>query len=300
MKVVWIVGCFGFIGSNLFDSLSIQNKVFGVGRNNQKSDDANKIVANISFDALNKLFYISGPPDVIIHCAGTGSVMASQDNPIKDKEDTVDSIDTVLSWIIQKNLSPSLCYLSSAAVYGVNGNKCKTNTSVSPISIYGENKLNAENICQYYSKNYKLKINILRLFSVYGEGLRKQIFWDTCNKLYKRDNAVFFGDGNEIRDWIHIDDVSSCVIKIISHQRKNEGVCFFNVATGKPATVKSLVQKLALALDFGGTASFNKIKSELNPAILYSDSLTYIDTKNFISLDEGVKQYVAWYLRNEI
>jgi UDP-glucose 4-epimerase len=300
VKVIWITGCFGFIGSSLFDALSIQNKVFGVGRNTHKSNDANKIVADISFDALNKLFYISGPPDVVIHCAGTGSVMVSQDNPIKDKKDTVDSVDTVLSWIIQRKLSPIFCFLSSAAVYGVNGNKCETNTSVSPISIYGENKLNAENLCQNYSKRYKLKINILRLFSVYGEGLRKQIFWDSCNRYYKRESAVFFGDGNEIRDWIHIDDVSSCVIKIISHRRKNEGLLFFNVATGKPATVQSLVNKLAIALDFGGAVSFNKIKSELNPAILYSDSLTYIDTNNFISLDEGVKKYVAWYLRHEI
>ena len=52
---------------------------------------------------------------------------------------------------------------------------------------------------------------MLRLFSVYGEGLEKQLLWDACNKL-SSGNRTFFGTGEETRDFMHVSDVAKYVI----------------------------------------------------------------------------------------
>ena len=51
-------------------------------------------------------------------------------------------------------------------------------------------------------------MSIIRLFSVYGNGLKKQLLWDACNKIINAKTEVeFWGTGEETRDFIHVDDV---------------------------------------------------------------------------------------------
>ena len=57
-----------------------------------------------------------------------------------------------------------------------------------------------------------MKIIILRIYSVYGEKNKKQLFWDVCNKIKERKNV--FGTGEEVRSWLHIDDLISAILKI--------------------------------------------------------------------------------------
>ena len=59
---------------------------------------------------------------------------------------------------------------------------------IKPISLYGKQKLLIENLCKL---NFKQKVNkliILRVFSLYGPGLKKQLFWDVCKKIEKKNN----------------------------------------------------------------------------------------------------------------
>ena len=64
-----------------------------------------------------------------------------------------------------------------------------------------------------YSIKFKMKIIILRIYSVYGEKNKKQLFWDVCNKIKRKEN-IFFGTGEEVRSWLHIDDLISAILKI--------------------------------------------------------------------------------------
>ena len=85
-----------------------------------------------------------------------------------------------------------------------------------PISDYGKTKLMAEKELLKVKNN---SIFILRIFSIYGIGLKKQIIWDACKK-FKKNELTFRGDGNEKRDYLNINDFTKLSEKIINSKKK--------------------------------------------------------------------------------
>ena len=61
---------------------------------------------------------------------------------------------------------------------------------------------------------------------MYGNGIRKQLFWETCKKIRKKD-YVFHGTGQEIRSWMHIDDFSQIIVKVIDAKNNNKKIYNF-------------------------------------------------------------------------
>ena len=107
------------------------------------------------------------------------------------------------------NPKAQLIYPSSPAVQGEHTNTpIKEDYVGKPASPYGYHKKIVEDLCQSYSEKYSLKISVVRLFSVYGNGLKKQLLWDAYNKIrYSSKEVEFWGTGEETRDFIHIEDV---------------------------------------------------------------------------------------------
>jgi len=57
----------------------------------------------------------------------------------------------------------------------------------------------------------------LRIFSAYGPGLKKQLFYDLYQKTKQKDAIELLGTGNETRDFIYIDDLVIAIEKTINH-----------------------------------------------------------------------------------
>ena len=72
-------------------------------------------------------------------------------------------------------------------------NKISEKNKTLPISNYGKTKLLAEKELLKVKNN---SIIILRIFSIYGIGMKKQIIWDACKK-FKKNKLEFRGDGKE-------------------------------------------------------------------------------------------------------
>ena len=82
-----------------------------------------------------------------------------------------------------------MIYTSSIAVYGndkLNKNKyVSENSNLNPKNFYGLSKLLAEEQFKYFHKNYGIKVYILRLSSVFGLNLNKQVIFDLIQGLLK-------------------------------------------------------------------------------------------------------------------
>ena len=97
-------------------------------------------------------------------------------------------------------------------------------------------------MCQQYYKLYDIPISILRIFSVYGPGLKKQILWDIYNQIKSSDRVYLDGTGQETRDFIFIDDLTKVVASFL---KKSSYDCnIVNVGTSQSITVKKLAQTL--------------------------------------------------------
>jgi len=130
-----------------------------------------------------------------------------------------------------------------------------------PVSAYGWHKLAAERLCEQYGAVYGVSSVAVRLFSVYGPRLRKQLLWDACNKFSRRETE-FFGTGEETRDWVHVEDAARLAVIASTHAtpavpRVNGG--------GTPASIRQILTELAAGLECGIAPTFSGSAREGDP-----------------------------------
>ena len=144
--------------------------------------------------------------------------------------------------------------MSSQAVYGkVSTNKISERKKTLPISDYGKTKLLAEKELIKVKNNLIL---ILRIFSIYGIGLKKQIIWDACKK-FKKNKLIFRGDGEEKRDYLNINDFTKLSEKIIN-SKKNVKKQILNVGSGSGIKISILLDRMKKLYGIKKKISFSK------------------------------------------
>jgi len=241
-------------------------------------------------------------PDLVINCAGSGSVGASFEDPFLDFRKTVDSTLALLEFIRLKAPKAKLIQLSSPAVQGMHADSpIKISDPRNPVSPYGLHKSFAEDLCVFYGKTYALNIAIIRFFSLYGPGLKKQLLWDACRKIKDNPRTVeFWGNGQETRDWLHIDDALRLMMKIADDQSRGTEV--FNGGSGIRSTIHEVLLKLVQALGSTTEIGFNG-KSRMGDPKFYQADITHslkLGWRPEMILEEGIKQYVEWFKREKI
>ena len=293
MKIL-ITGVFGFVGNNIFFHLKKKFDVLGIGRKkNFKLKIHNRLI-NKKVTKTN-LVNLNFLPDIILHCAGSSSVIRSYENKKLDFTKNVETTKEIVKFIQYCKIKPRIVFFSSAAVYGNNCNKNRKKTK--PISPYGKNKLLSEKILIEKSKKFKFKINILRFYSIYGCGLKKQLIWDACKKMNNQKNT-YFGTGNEIRSWINIKDVNRLIQLLIKKRSISNQT--LDISGNDVVKNKFLVKKLFKLLNTNKVPYFNKKNKKGDPTdqIFNNSILKNLGWKPKINLSNGLKEYVQWYKKN--
>ena len=246
-----VTGAFGFIGRHVARTLADRGyTVLALGHGAWDSDEWRMwgISDWYSSDVdLRALSATHATPEIVAHCAGSGSVSESIVNPLRDFQRNVDTTIAVLEYV--RTLAPgaALVVPSSAAVYGlVDALPISLRTPLNPVSPYGVHKRVTESLCQSYAKHFGVRVAIVRLFSVFGIGLRKQLLWDACSRLREK-NAIFMGTGAETRDLLHIDDAAELLFSAIKHA--SSACPIVNGGRGKALKVRTILEEVAF--DFG-------------------------------------------------
>ncbi|MFD0671324.1 NAD-dependent epimerase/dehydratase family protein [Cohnella sp. GCM10027633] len=241
-KVVLVTGGMGFIGSYVAAEYAERGwKVVLLGHVGQSyPKPASARLTVIPCDVtLDNLIAYAGQPDVIVHCAGSGSVNDSLREPLLDFEKSVRTTTHVLEYCRLHSPGTRIVFPSSAAVYGNASGTCMPEeTPLQPVSPYGVHKLLAEQLCKSYANYFGLRIAIVRMFSVIGRGLKKQLLWDACVKVKNRD-YLFYGTGDEVRDWIHATDAAALLY--VAAGKASEACPVVNAGSGKGVKVRDVL-----------------------------------------------------------
>jgi UDP-glucose 4-epimerase len=250
-------------------------------------------ISNADFSTVFENTYF----DICINCSGAASVPDSLNNPSRDYFLNTVNTFKILDAIRKNQPECRFINLSSAAVYGNPRSLPVTeNSKADPLSPYGFHKLQSEIICSEFTRFYNLSTCSLRLFSVYGDGLKKQLFWDLTLKLKGDRPFELFGTGNESRDFIHVTDLSRAIDLIIKNcQFKAEVV---NVANGQEVMIKDAVSI------YSGLFK-NKVPYSFSGAIREGDPLNWIadisSLKSFgyepvTDIMTGLRKYYEWVI----
>lgn len=140
-----------------------------------------------------------------------------------------------------------------------------------------------------------MPVAIARPFSVYGSGLKKQLFWDLFQK-WKRDpeNIELWGTGEETRDFIHIKDLVQCFEKVIQKAPMQAEV--YNMANGEMISVKDAASLLMQVIDPAARVRFNGREHSGNPRKWQADislirSLGYLKS---VAFRDGIEDLAHW------
>lgn len=249
---------------------------------------------------------VMGDVDVVFHEAAQTDVPASLRIPRFDfKVNALGTLNVLRAAV--KNDVERVVYASSASVYGDNvvsqqDRRFIENQALSPLSPYAASKLSGEMLCTAYYHSFGLKITSLRYFNIYGSGQMPKK--NSCSMVVsifvphaiKGMGLVIFGDGNQIRDFTHVDDVA--YVNILAATKSASVGKVINVGTGKGTTIKDLammVKRLVRDVPYqhsarakgdplGGIADTSRLK----------EMLGYVPE---IQMEEGIIQYADWYKR---
>ena len=296
MKKVIVTGASGFIG-NKTALCFLRNGYEVIGWDRQDSCGNYNI---IKVDMLNQSEIVVAlqtfSPDIIIHCAGSADVGKSVKDPDSDYKGNVTITHNLMFAIHNLGLEKTrIVYLSSAGVYG---NPISLPISeempLNPLSPYAVHKVMCEELCKYFVSNYGMNVKVARIFSAYGAGLRKQIFWDMHKKANATGRLEMFGTGNESRDYIHVDDVVQCLYLLATRNSEN---VIFNVANGEEITIREVTEMFAKIAGINqNDVIFNGVVREGDPLNWKADisrirEIGYFKT---VSMEKGLKEYVDW------
>ncbi|MFH0233940.1 MULTISPECIES: SDR family oxidoreductase [unclassified Vibrio] len=299
-KIILVLGGAGFIGQHLIRHIeqTTTHNIISIGRGTieSTSDRVMHHSSDINYNTLLKIKEtINSDLLAIINCAGSGSVRFSHENPKEDFVKTTEATIDSLEFIRQFFWGARFIQISSAAVYGQCHSLPLTIHSLTkPVSSYGFSNLISEHLVKQYSEVYGIKSATLRVFSVYGNGLKKQILWDACQKIVS-GNAKFFGTGNEIRDFIHINDLVKIITICISKASVSNPV--YNCGTANPVKIRDLVSIISSQLSNNIPVVFTGEDNPGNP----KGYLTCGSEKfniDYTDLEKGIKSYCDWFLNN--
>lgn len=295
---VLITGDRGFIGTKLLEAYrKIGAQVLGWSTGGIYGDRKGHTHGDLLDQSIVRQVLEGYSPEIILHCAGNADVGRSMEHPTQDLESNYMTTHNLLFGM--KELSMYKCrflLMSSAAVYGNPASFPVTEQEVAdPLSPYALHKKAAEDICLYMQKNYGFDTKILRIFSAYGPGLKKQIFWDMFQKVKKTGGLDLWGNGEESRDYIYIDDLVQAIMLVA--RKAPYGEIFYNVANCEEIKIKDAAYIFARNMDLDEKkVYFIGKRREGDPVNWKGDNrkLMSLGYKRKFTFEDGIKEYIGW------
>ncbi len=268
MKKIFISGAGGYIGSNLATFLSKKNYYLFCLTTKKKIRLKNTkwIVGKMSHNCAKYL----KKSDLLIHCAAAG-VYKKESKKNLNKVNYLDSINLLKNayecgcknWII----------LGSSFEYGFIKNKplSAKKTKIKPIDDYGKSKVRLFKAIKKLEFSRSCRILYLRVFHVFGGNEPKKRMYPSLLRALKNNSFFKMTNGEEIRDFIHIDNV---VKKIQSSFKMFNNKNFFKIkhlASGKKMRVKDFAKKIREFKRSNTKLLFGAVKKKNKYHSMYSD-----------------------------
>ncbi len=307
---ILLLGGAGYIGTTLAEKLlklkfkvTIFDKFVYLSKNKLKKKLNNKNLKLIKGDTrdIEKTFEVLKNNDIVVHLAELVGDPLCEQRPSKTY-----SINYLASLGIS-NICNDLgiskfIYISSCSVYGSRSDEklSDENAPINPLSVYAKLKALCEKTIIRNSGNF-FRPCILRLGTVFGASLRPRfdlVLNTFAGQVANKKKIQIFG-GDQWRPFVHVNDVSDVIIKIIKLDRKITSGQIFNIASFnlKLSQVGEKIKKIF------PNAEINNLKSNFdkrNYRVSTKKSKQILKFKPKFNLERGIKDLVTFINKNKI
>ena len=308
-KKILVTGGCGFIGSHLCHRLiELGSEVvcldnLTTGKKSNISDLPLTLIEGDIRDLKTCKKAIEGV-QCVFHLAAIGSVPQSINDPLETLLVNVLGFTNILLAAREANVD-QVVYASSSAVYGDSKNLPKVEGEEGAcLSPYASSKRSCELFAESFARSYGMAIVGIRYFNVFGEkqspdGPYAAVIPKFIEALIKKERPVIFGDGEQLRDFTYIDNVTH--INLLAAQKESlpDGHLIVNGACGKKTSLNELFSIIQ-----------DKLPSSVEITPLYQDprpgdiqkswasikkSEAFLGYKPVLSFEEGIQRTVDWY-----
>ena len=258
MNILITGGC-GFIGTNLVKYLSGKNCMVRIIDNLSTGDK--QYLKTLSLPAPPE--FINGDIrdqaavdgalsgiDAIVHLAALSDVVESTVNPEATWDVNVTGTLNMLE-ACRKYGTKRFIFASSIAAVGEQNPPIDEMKIPRPLSPYGASKLAGEALCSAYHHSFGLETVCLRFANCYGSySSHKSSVIPLFLKLAEeRKPLIIYGDGNQTRDFVHVDDICQAIflsLTVSGKDNRNISVFgeVFQIGSGVEITLNRLIEEL--------------------------------------------------------
>jgi UDP-glucose 4-epimerase len=274
-KKACVTGGAGFIGSHLVRALLSRDLTvtvldnLSVGRATNVPAGATLVECDI-LDA-QRVRQIIADCDIVFHLAARVAIRSSFEFVLEDTMINVVGAASVLKAAQRAGSVRKVITASSMAVYAdaVAPELIDENHPITPISPYGISKLAAERLTHTMCAQAGMQSAVLRLFNTYGPGQTLSPYVGVVtifvNALHNGENPTVFGDGEQCRDFVHVEDVVSGFVRAMNANISGET---FNIGTGVPVSVNAVLRSLNRVMQTAYTGQHvNAVPGELRYSV---------------------------------
>ena len=309
MKIL-VTGGLGFIGSNFilkvlkenknFEIINVDAKLYGSNKKNLESienlDRYQYVEGDITnYDILEKIVIDC---DAIVNFAAESFVDRSISNATSSFDSNLKGIFILLELI--KKYKKRLIHISTDEVFGsLDEDSANEITRFNPSSPYSATKAGAELLINSYFITYGCDCVITRCTNNYGPRQFPEKLIPKIILLAEQGKKIpLYGTGNNIRDWIFVDDHCDAIFNVLMNGKSGES---YNISANNEINNITIVKKILSIMnksedliefvedrpghDFRYSMNSSKIRNELNWNIK-------------VNFDEGLKKTVDWYFSN--
>jgi len=300
---VLVTGGAGFIGSNIVkklvetgNSVKVLDNFMSGYRSNLDLFPSVKIIEGDVRDK-NAVEKAMEGVEVVFHLAASVGNKRSIDYPVTDAEINVIGTLNVLEAARNAGVR-KIVTSSSAGIFGeLKILPIREDHPVEPDSPYGCTKLCEEKLSLAYAKLYDIEAVCLRYFNVYGPNQRFDAYGNVIPifvfRMLRGESINIFGDGEQTRDFVHVDDVVQANIRAA----ETVGVSgAFNIASGTRVTINRLAEIILAQGNHSSTIIHGPerpgdVRHSIADLTAANRELGFSPT---VGLDEGIREYVNW------
>ena len=171
-----------------------------------------------------------------------------------------------------------------------------------PHSPYGITKATIEYYLEYFRKLYDVNFDVFRISNVYGPGQDTSKGLGLINTLlgsyFSKSTCKIYGDGENIRNYIFVDDVVKVLLFTLTSNHKRSGI--YNLCSDENHSINEIISLIEISLNIKLNIDYLPKRKSDNPFIRLSNKKIKIKypTLSFTSLEQGIQDTFK-FLHNE-